>query len=88
MQTVGMCLEIPTEILSAVKLPPKEIEHEFRKELALALYQRGVLSLGKARLLAQMTRWEFEELLGQRKIPRHYTDADVEEDIRYGLGHQ
>jgi predicted HTH domain antitoxin len=88
MQTVGMSLEIPTEILSAVKLPPKEIEHEFRKELALALYQRGVLSLGKARLLAQMTRWEFEELLGQRKIPRHYTDADVEEDIRYGLGHQ
>jgi len=88
MQAVGMSLEIPTEILSAVKLPPKEIEHEFRKELALALYQRGVLSLGKARLLAQMTRWEFEELLGQRKIPRHYTDADVEEDIRYGLGHQ
>ena len=88
MQTVGMSLEIPTEVLSAVKLPPKEVEREFRKELALALYQRGALSLGKARFLAQMTRWEFEELLGERKILRHYTDSDLEEDIRYGLGHQ
>ena len=88
MEAVGMSLQIPAEILSAVKLPPKEVEHEFRKELALALYQRGVLSLGKARLLAQMTRWEFEELLGRRKILRHYTDVDLEEDIQYGLGRQ
>jgi predicted HTH domain antitoxin len=88
METIGISLEIPTEILRAVRLPPKEVEHEFRKELALALYQREVLPLGKARLLAQMTRWEFEELLGQRKILRHYTDTDLEEDIRYGLGRQ
>ncbi|MBI4526976.1 MAG: UPF0175 family protein [Deltaproteobacteria bacterium] len=27
---------------------------------------------GKARELAQMTRWEFEELLGQRQISRQY----------------
>jgi predicted HTH domain antitoxin len=45
-----------------------------------------VLALGKARLLAQMTRWEFEELLGQRGILRHYTDLDLEEDLKYGLG--
>ena len=34
------------------------------QELALALYERKVLSLGKAQELAQMTRWEFDELLG------------------------
>jgi predicted HTH domain antitoxin len=83
-----MTLDIPTAVLEAAKLPPQEIEEEFRKELALALYQRGVLSLGKARLLAQMTRWEFEELLGKRRITRHYTKADLEEDIQYGLGRQ
>ena len=88
MEVTGISLEIPAEILNATRLPPKEMEREFRKELALALYQRGVLPLGKARLLAQMTRWGFEELLGQRKIPRHYTDADLEEDIQYGLGRQ
>jgi len=83
-----LTLEVPGEVLEAVKLPPGEVERELRRELALALYQRRVLSLGKARLLAQMTRWEFEELLGQRQILRHYTEADLEEDIRYARGHQ
>jgi len=81
-------LEVPAELVGAAKLPPREVEMEFRKELALALYQRGVLSLGKARLLAQMTRWEFEELLGERGIQRHYTEVDLEEDIQYASGHR
>ena len=78
-------LEIPGEVIEAVKLPPQEIEPELRKELALALYQRGALSLGKARSLAQMTRWEFEELLGRRQVKRHYSDLDADEDVQYGL---
>jgi predicted HTH domain antitoxin len=86
MEAVKLTLEIPDEVLDAVRLPPREIEGEFRKELALALYQRGALSLGKARVLAQMTCWEFEELLGQRKVVRHYTHLDLEEDIQYALG--
>jgi len=81
-------LEVPAGVIEGVKLPPQEIEREFRKELALALYQRGVLSLGKARLLAEMTRWEVEELLGARRIPRHYTEEDLEEDIQYASRHQ
>ena len=83
-----MTLDIPAVVLEGTRLPSQELEEEFRKELALALYRRGILSLGKARLLAEMTRWQFDELLGQRKIPRHYTEENLEEDIRYGLGHQ
>lgn len=83
-----LILEVPDEIVRALRLPPAEVENELRKELALALYERGALSLGKARALARMTRWDFEELLGQRRIIRHYTQADLEEDIRYAFGHQ
>jgi len=83
-----LTLEVPSDVLEAVKLPPAEVEKELRKELALALYQREVLSLGKARVLAQMSRREFEELLGQRRILRHYTDADLEEDVQYAFGSQ
>lgn len=83
-----LTLEVPGEVMAAVKLPPRETEREFRQELALALYQRGVLAAGKARLLAGMTRWEFEDLLGQRAIPRHYTATDLEEDIHYALDNQ
>ena len=78
-----MTINISQDIVEAAKLPQDEKEQEFRKELAIALYQRGVLSLGKARALAQMTRWEFEELLGRRKIVRHYTESDLENDIQY-----
>lgn len=81
-----LTLEVPQEVVDAVKLPPAEVEGELRKELALALYRRGVLSLGKARVLARMSRWEFEELLGERKIPRHYTEADLEDDIQHAHG--
>lgn len=81
-----LVLEIPEEVQVALRLPPDEIEQELRKELALALCQRGVLSLGKARELARMAYWEFEELLGRCKILRHYSVEDLHEDIRYARG--
>jgi len=34
-------LEVPGEVVEAMKLPSGEVEKELRKELALALYQRG-----------------------------------------------
>ncbi|MCK4420253.1 UPF0175 family protein [candidate division WOR-3 bacterium] len=79
-------IEIPDEILSALKLPIKERDAELRKELALSLYQRGALPLGKARALAGMDLWSFEDLLGRRHIKRHYTEEDLKEDIKYGRG--
>lgn len=81
-------LEIPEEVLQSLKLPPEEIKEALRKELALALYQRGILPLGKARQLANLTYWQFEELLGKHKIIRHYTDVDVAEDLSYAKGNR
>ena len=81
-----LVLEIPEDVQAALRFPPGEMEQELRTELALALYQRQALSSGKARELAQATRWEFEELLGQRQIPRRYSEEDLEEDIRYARG--
>lgn len=79
-------LEIPDEVLAALKLPPKEAAAEMRKELAISLYQRGALSLGKARALAGLSLWDFEETLGQRRIQRHYTDKELKEDLKYARG--
>jgi predicted HTH domain antitoxin len=81
-----LTLEVPSEVIDALKLPPEEAEGEIRHELALALYRRGVLSLGKARVLAQMTRWQFDQLLGERRVPRHYTASDLAEDIQHAHG--
>jgi predicted HTH domain antitoxin len=81
-------LKIPGDVIEALRLPPDEVEVELRKELTLALYQRGVLSSGKACALAGMTRWEFEEVLGKRQIRRHYTEKNLEEEIEYARSHQ
>ena len=53
------------------------------EELAVYLYAQGYLSFGKARKLADLTKWEFAERLGSRGIPRHYTENDLEEDLRF-----
>ncbi len=81
-------LKLPGDVMDALRLPPDEVEAELHKELALALYQRGVLSSGKACALAGVTRWEFEELLEQRRIRRHYTEKNLEEDIEYARSRQ
>jgi predicted HTH domain antitoxin len=76
-------LKIPDEVIDALRVPPDEVEAELYKELAIALYQRGMLSSGKATALSGLTRQQFEDLLGQRKIKRHYGEADLEEDLKY-----
>jgi predicted HTH domain antitoxin len=81
-----LLLEIPEDVTDALRLPPAERDRELRTELALALYQRQVLSGGMARKLSGLTRWEFEHLLGQRRVVRHYDGDDLSEDLRYGQG--
>ena len=76
-------ISIDEDILNAIKLPKKDKEEMLKLELALALYQRGVISLGKARKLAGMGKWEFIDELKKRKIERHYTERELEEDIEF-----
>ena len=83
-----LMLKIPGDVVETLRFPPDEMESELRKELALALYQRGVLSSGKACTLVGMTRWEFEGVLRARQIRRHYTEKNLEEDIAYARSHQ
>ncbi len=55
-------------------------------ELALALYQRGILAMGPARRLADISKREFLGELGKRKIERHYTVEELEEDVAFAKG--
>jgi Uncharacterised protein family (UPF0175). len=52
----------------------------------MALYQREVVSLGNARKLAGISKWDFLEELGRRKISRHYTEKELEEDLIFAKG--
>ena len=76
-------MEIPEDVLTSIKIPKKEFEKELKINLTVVLYQRDAISLGKARKLADMNKWEFLEELGKRKIPRHYTEKELGEDLAF-----
>ncbi len=82
----GITISLPEDIVKSVRIPPGEIEDELRKELAASLYVRQALSFGKARKLANMTNWQFQQLLAKHKIARNYDDADLTEDLAYADG--
>ena len=65
-------IAIPREVLHTARMSPAEM----KRELALTLFQQGRLSFGKARELADMTVWAFQQLLGSRGIPVHYDLED------------
>ena len=76
-------LEIPDSIVEAMRLARQDQKQQLLLELALALYARGILSLGKARELAGLSKYEFGLLMGKRGIPRHYTAEDLQDDVSY-----
>ncbi|MBK8431435.1 MAG: UPF0175 family protein [Chloroflexi bacterium] len=65
-------IEIPAEVVHATRMTLQEI----KLELALMLFQQNKLSFGKAREMAGLTVWDFQLLLGQRKISIHYDIQD------------
>jgi predicted HTH domain antitoxin len=46
------------------------------------LFREGLISIGKASEIAEVTRNEMMDLLGERKIPLHYTVENLEEDVK------
>ncbi|BAZ51670.1 hypothetical protein NIES4103_43280 [Nostoc sp. NIES-4103] len=56
-------------------------EEAILQEIALQLYDQNIFTFGQARRLANLSVWEFQQLLGQKKIQRHYTEAELIEDI-------
>jgi predicted HTH domain antitoxin len=79
-------IDIPTSVAQAMRLPDSEKEDRLKVELAVSLYSQGILSFGKARQLAEMSHYEFAQLLGKRKIPRHYDESDLQDDLNYARG--
>jgi len=70
-------LEVDQDILDSARLTPSDL----KVEMAVHLYEQGRLSVGKARELADMTLWEFRQLLASHRIPPHYDETDQDEDV-------
>jgi predicted HTH domain antitoxin len=68
---------IPDEVLATAGLTDSELA----TELAVVLYEREKLSLGRAAELAGMNKWVFNDLLAERNIPMHYDERELARDF-------
>ncbi len=73
-----MALIVPDGLLRAAGMS----EAEFKRELAVWLFQQERLTLAQASQFAEMTLVEFQHLLASRRIPVHYDVAEFEEDLQ------
>lgn len=62
-------------------VPENRLREEMLVKLAVALYAQDVLSFGQARELAELSKYEFGRVLGNRQIARHYGTDELEDDL-------
>jgi predicted HTH domain antitoxin len=79
MPKIGM--DLPEDLVEAIKLPSEEVPMRLKRELAVRLYEKRLLGFGKARQLAEMTKWEFQRLLGEEGILRSYDVEELGKDL-------
>jgi len=75
-------LEIESETAESLRVPPAERESRLRQELAVRLYERQLLPLGKARALCGLSKWAFHALLAEQGIIRQYDVDELHEDVK------
>jgi predicted HTH domain antitoxin len=76
-----LVLEMPEGVADALRVPPTEQEVRLRQELAIRLYQKALLSFGKARELAGISKWAFHVLLGNEGVTRSYDLEELRQDL-------
>ncbi len=78
-----LSIVIPDEIIEIIKVPRNQVKQVLCREMAFALYAQGMASLGAARRFANLDKWQFLDGLAERRIERHYSDTELDEDIEY-----
>jgi len=79
---MALSVIIPDEVVAALRLPPRNVTEEIKKELAVHLFAEGLLPEASACRLAGLSRLAFERLLGERKIAARYSAADLDADVQ------
>lgn len=81
-----LILDISDDALTELHFGREELRREAKKELALAFYARGFVSLGKAVEIAETSRMQFEWWLVDRKIERPFSEEEMAREIAWAGG--
>ncbi len=74
-------LQIPPEIVSQIKLPPKQAPKLLMEELILRLYGEGIISSGHGAYLLKMNRLSFEHFLARHHMAIHGDAEELDSDV-------
>jgi predicted HTH domain antitoxin len=75
LQTIN--IELPSDILLTLNESESELKKRIKLSLAIQLYIQQKITIGKAAQIADVTRFQFETLLSEYKIP--ISNLDVED---------
>lgn len=76
MDTVQIFIELPRDILSALRKEPKDFVQEMRVAAAVKWYETGVVSQAKASEIAGLSRSEFVTALNRFAVSPFQYDAN------------
>ncbi|MBI5208301.1 MAG: UPF0175 family protein [Candidatus Firestonebacteria bacterium] len=80
MKTDTLNINISQDIFATLKIEgytKEKLEKNAKQNLAINLFFEGILSFGKAAELADMDKWQFMDLLRDKKVP--FINPDKEE---------
>ncbi len=77
----AIALEIPEEVARHIHLPERRAKGMLMQELALRLFEQGIVTAAQAARLAKMQRLEFEHLLAENEIALHGAPTKLESDL-------
>ncbi|NIU01305.1 MAG: UPF0175 family protein [Nitrosopumilaceae archaeon] len=83
MDSIEVSVKLPKTVLKAAKVQKKELSQLLQQALAIELYRRDQVSLGKAAEIAGLTtKREMMRLLEMYNVPIDYTADDLEQDLK------
>ncbi|NER99781.1 MAG: UPF0175 family protein [Symploca sp. SIO1B1] len=73
-----MSVVIPDDVLVSARMS----EAQLKLEIAIMLFQKNRISIGKARRLAGINLLEFQREISERSICIHYDVEEFDQDIK------
>ncbi len=81
---MSLSITISEDVLQSARMSADEL----RREIAVLLFEREKLTLAQASRFAEMSRFQFQNLLSSRGLSVHYDVEEFEQDLETlrGLG--